>query len=193
MLPSFRRGRTHPPSRIVSSSGMERKNEHRKEAGRARGRASGSPARRGELHPRRGGGRGCSSSPAPSASTTEKSPSGGSSAAGVSVEEGYQSARLCGLNHFAMAKACLGGDLDRIVRAVRLEGYVNSAPGFREAPWVVNGERARGPSRRGCSARIGGKHARAALNINELTYDAPGGDHPDPADSFLNRRGSVFP
>ncbi|MCE2452392.1 MAG: RidA family protein, partial [Nitrospinae bacterium] len=48
---------------------------------------------------------------------------------GVTVEEGYQSARLCGLNHFAMAKHCLGGDLDRIVRAVRLEGYVNSAPG----------------------------------------------------------------
>ena len=89
---------------------------------------------------------------------------------GVSVEEGYRSARLCGLNHFAMAKESLGGDLDRIVRAVRLEGYVNSAPGFKEAPWVVNGEsdllvEVLGEER--------GKHARAALNINELTYDAP--------------------
>ena len=89
---------------------------------------------------------------------------------GVTVEQGYESARLCGLNHFAMAKHCLGGDLNRIVRAVRLEGYVNSAPGFQEAPWVVNGEsdllvEVLGEER--------GKHARAALNINELTYDAP--------------------
>lgn len=90
--------------------------------------------------------------------------------ADLSVQQGYESARLCGLNHLAMAKACLGGDLDRIVRVVRLIGYVNSAPGFREAPWVVNGEsdllvEVFGEER--------GKHARAALNINELTYDAP--------------------
>ncbi|MAE05549.1 MAG: RidA family protein [Nitrospinota bacterium] len=88
----------------------------------------------------------------------------------VTVEQGYQSARLCGLNHLAMAKHCLEGDLDRIVRMVRLVGYVNSAPGFKEAPWVVNGEsdflvEVFGDER--------GKHARAALNINELTYDAP--------------------
>ncbi len=87
----------------------------------------------------------------------------------LTVEQGYQSARLCTLNHLAMAKAVLG-DLDRIERAVRLIGYVNSAPGFTEAPWVVNGAsdllvELLGEER--------GRHARAALNINELTFDAP--------------------
>ena len=87
----------------------------------------------------------------------------------LTVEEGYQSARLCTLNHLAMAKAVLG-DLDRIERVVRLVGYVNSAPGFKEAPWVVNGASdllvdLLGEER--------GRHARAALNINELTFDAP--------------------
>ena len=61
-------------------------------------------------------------------------------------------------------------DLGRIERAVRLVGYVNSAPGFTEAPWVVNGAsdllvEVLGEER--------GRHARAALNINELTFDAP--------------------
>ncbi len=89
--------------------------------------------------------------------------------ADLTVEQGYQSARLCTLNHLAMAKAVLG-DLDRIVRVVRLIGYVNSAPGFTEAPWVVNGAsdllvELLGEER--------GRHARAALNINELTFDAP--------------------
>ena len=87
----------------------------------------------------------------------------------LTVEEGYKSARLCTLNHLAMAKAVLG-DLDRIERVVRLVGYVNSAPGFKEAPWVVNGASdllvdLLGEER--------GRHARAALNINELTFDAP--------------------
>ncbi|MFC1491893.1 RidA family protein [Nitrospinota bacterium] len=89
--------------------------------------------------------------------------------ADLTVEEGYQSARLCTLNHLAMAKSVLG-DLDRIERAVRLVGYVNSAPGFKEAPWVVNGAsdllvELLGPER--------GRHARAALNVGELTFDAP--------------------
>ena len=88
----------------------------------------------------------------------------------LTIEQGYQSARLTGLNHLAMAKACLDGDLDRVVRVVRLVGYVNAAPGFKEAPWVVNGEsdllvEVFGEEK--------GKHARAALYQNELTYDAP--------------------
>jgi enamine deaminase RidA (YjgF/YER057c/UK114 family) len=87
----------------------------------------------------------------------------------LTVEEGYQSARLCTLNHLSMAKSVLG-DLDRIVRVVRLIGYVNSAPGFKEAPWVVNGAsdllvELLGKER--------GRHARAALNVNELTFEAP--------------------
>ena len=83
---------------------------------------------------------------------------------------GQQAARLSALNVLAHAKKALDGDLDRIERVVRLIGYVNSAPGFNEAPWVVNGAsdlliEVLGEER--------GRHARAALNINELTFDAP--------------------
>src|SRR5690606_38658049 len=45
----------------------------------------------------------------------------------LNVEQGYQSARLTTINHLSMMKAVLG-KLDRIVRVVRLIGYVNAAP-----------------------------------------------------------------
>ena len=86
----------------------------------------------------------------------------------LTVEQGYQSARFMAINHLAMMKAVIG-DLDRIVRIVKMVGYVNAAPGFREAPWVLNGAS-------DLYVQIwgeNGKHARAALYQNELTYDAP--------------------
>jgi enamine deaminase RidA (YjgF/YER057c/UK114 family) len=87
----------------------------------------------------------------------------------LSVKQGYQSARLTAINHLAMIKAVIG-DLDNVVRIVKLIGYVNAAPGFTEAPWVLNGAsdllvEVFGPER--------GRHARAALYQNELTLDAP--------------------
>lgn len=87
----------------------------------------------------------------------------------LTVEQGYQSARLTAINHLAMMKAVIG-DLDNVIRIVKLIGYVNAAAGFKEAPWVLNGAsdllvQAFGPER--------GRHARAALYQNELTYDAP--------------------
>src|SRR5438105_2178922 len=51
----------------------------------------------------------------------------------VTIDGGYASARLMAINHLAMAKAVLG-DLDRVTRVIRLLGFVNSAPGFRDAP-----------------------------------------------------------
>ena len=51
---------------------------------------------------------------------------------GMDVDEGYQAARLCGLNLIAQAKAAAGGDLDRIKRVVKLGGFVNSAAGFTD-------------------------------------------------------------
>jgi enamine deaminase RidA (YjgF/YER057c/UK114 family) len=87
----------------------------------------------------------------------------------LTMDQGYQSARLTAINHLAMIKAVIG-DLDNVIRIVKLIGYVNAAPGFKEAPWVLNGAsdllvQAFGPER--------GRHARAALYQNELTYDAP--------------------
>src|SRR5205823_2855435 len=58
--------------------------------------------------------------------------------AGVSVEQGNAAARGCGINLLSQIKAALG-DLDKVVRVVRLGGFVNSAPDFLEGPKVLNG------------------------------------------------------
>jgi enamine deaminase RidA (YjgF/YER057c/UK114 family) len=57
----------------------------------------------------------------------------------VGVEQGQAAARQCALNLLAQAKAALGGDLDRIVRIVRLGGFVNATPDFVNHPEVING------------------------------------------------------
>ena len=87
----------------------------------------------------------------------------------LTVEEGYQSARLVAINHLAMIKAVIG-DLDNVVRIVKMIGYVNAAPGFTEAPWVLNGA---SDLLVEVFGKEKGSHARAALYQNELTYDAP--------------------
>ena len=56
----------------------------------------------------------------------------------LDLAKGCEAARLCALNILAQAKAALR-DLDRIVQLVRLNGFVNSAPGFTDHPKVLNG------------------------------------------------------
>ena len=87
----------------------------------------------------------------------------------VSVEEAYQSARLCAINHLAQAKAVLG-DLDRIVRVVQLIVYVNGVPGFEKAPFVSNG--ASDLFVEGFGAEKAAM-ARASLSVPDLMYTAP--------------------
>lgn len=55
------------------------------------------------------------------------------------VDEGYQAARLCGLNIIAQLKAACGGDLDRVAACLKLGGFVNSAPEFGDQPKIING------------------------------------------------------
>ncbi len=57
----------------------------------------------------------------------------------LAVDDGYQAARLCGLNLLAQARAACGGDLDRVKRVVKLGGFVNCMPDFTDHPKVVNG------------------------------------------------------
>jgi enamine deaminase RidA (YjgF/YER057c/UK114 family) len=57
----------------------------------------------------------------------------------LTIEEGRAAARLCALNILAQLEAACDGDLDRVVRCVKLGGFVNSAPDFFEQPKVVNG------------------------------------------------------
>ena len=80
------------------------------------------------------------------------------------VEEGQEAARLCGLNLIAQAKAACEGDLDRVVRCVKLTGFVNSMPDFTDQPKVMNGASDLMTEVFGES----GRHARAAIGVNTL-------------------------
>jgi enamine deaminase RidA (YjgF/YER057c/UK114 family) len=57
----------------------------------------------------------------------------------VSLEDGIKSARLCAINVLAQLKEALGGDLDRVVRVVKLLGFVNATADFKDHPKVING------------------------------------------------------
>lgn len=86
----------------------------------------------------------------------------------LSVEEGYQAARICMINLLSMAKQEIG-DLNNIKQIVKLIGFINSAPGFKQQSQVLNGasellEEIFGDA---------GKHARSAIATNELPGDSP--------------------
>jgi enamine deaminase RidA (YjgF/YER057c/UK114 family) len=55
------------------------------------------------------------------------------------IERGKEATKLSALNVLAQMKVALGGDLDRIVRCVKLGVFVNSAPDFKGQPVVANG------------------------------------------------------
>lgn len=83
------------------------------------------------------------------------------------LEEGQEAARICAVNLLAALRAHLG-DLDKIVRIVKLQAFVNSKTGFMQQHIVVNaasqllydalGEK--------------GHHARTAVGVNQLPMDA---------------------
>lgn len=86
----------------------------------------------------------------------------------VTIEQAYEMARNCALNHLAKIKLALG-DLDRVERIVKVTGYVNVAPGFIDMPKVVNGESDLLVQLWGER----GQHTRAAVGVASLGGDAP--------------------
>jgi enamine deaminase RidA (YjgF/YER057c/UK114 family) len=86
----------------------------------------------------------------------------------ITLEQAYDAARNCALNHLAIIKAALG-DLDRVERIVKVIGYVNVAPGFVDMPKVVNGESDLLVQLFGER----GRHTRAAVGVSSLSQDAP--------------------
>lgn len=86
----------------------------------------------------------------------------------VTIEEGQELAKVCALNALAHVRAYLGS-LDRVVRAVRVGGFVASAEGFTQQPQVVDG----------ASQLLvdvfgeAGQHARAAVGVAELPAGVP--------------------
>ncbi|MEV0899798.1 RidA family protein [Actinoplanes sp. NPDC049802] len=94
-------------------------------------------------------------------------PQVGKVGAEVTVEEATALARLCALNALAAIDALVG--LGRIVKIVKVGGFVASAPGFTAQPAVVNGASDL------FAAVLGeqGRHARAAVGVAELPLGAP--------------------
>ncbi len=82
----------------------------------------------------------------------------------VDLEAAQKAARLCGLSLLAQMKAACEGDLDRVVRVVKLGGFVQAGPDFVQIPQVVNG----------CSDLMveafgdAGRHARSAVGVYKL-------------------------
>jgi len=56
-----------------------------------------------------------------------------------SVPQAQEAAKTCALNILGQLKDACGGDLDRVVRVVKLGGFVNSTPEFSDQPKVING------------------------------------------------------
>ena len=84
----------------------------------------------------------------------------------LTVEEGYEAAKLCALNCLAAAKSALG-NLDRVERVVKVNGFVNSASGFTEQAKVMNGAS-------DLLAQVfgeKGRHARTSVGVAELPMD----------------------
>jgi enamine deaminase RidA (YjgF/YER057c/UK114 family) len=80
------------------------------------------------------------------------------------VEQGYEAARLCGLNLLAQARAACGGDLDKLRRLLKMVGFVNCPPDFTDHPKVMNGAS-------DLMAEVlgdAGKHARVAVGVGSL-------------------------
>ena len=87
--------------------------------------------------------------------------------AGVSVEDGQKAARASAVNVLAQIKVALG-DLDKVVRVVRLGGFINSAPDFIDTPKVMNGASDLMVTAFGDR----GRHARTTIGVASLPLDA---------------------
>ena len=85
----------------------------------------------------------------------------------VDLETAQKAARLCGINLIAQMKAACDGDLDRVVRVVKLGGFVQAGPDFYDIPPVLNG----------CSDLMveafgeAGRHARSAVGVYKLPFN----------------------
>jgi enamine deaminase RidA (YjgF/YER057c/UK114 family) len=82
----------------------------------------------------------------------------------LDLETAKRAAKTCGINLIAQMKAALDGDLSRVRRIVKLNGFVQAGPTFFEIPQVLNG----------CSDLMvevfgdAGRHARSAVGVYRL-------------------------
>jgi enamine deaminase RidA (YjgF/YER057c/UK114 family) len=84
--------------------------------------------------------------------------------ADVDLEAAQGAARLCGINLLAQMKAACDGDLDRVIRVVKLGGFVQAGPDFFDIPKVVNGA----SDLMVLAFGDAGRHARSAVGVYRL-------------------------
>jgi enamine deaminase RidA (YjgF/YER057c/UK114 family) len=84
----------------------------------------------------------------------------------MTIEQGAAAARACAISLLAQVKAACGGDLDRLVRVIKLTGFVTSDPAFGDQPMVING------ASDFMVAALGdaGRHARSAVGVAALPF-----------------------
>jgi enamine deaminase RidA (YjgF/YER057c/UK114 family) len=87
---------------------------------------------------------------------------------GIDAAVGQEAARLCAINVLAQARAALGGDLGRLVRCVRLGGFINADPAYAGLAPVMNGASDLMVAAMGDA----GRHARSTIGVAELPLDA---------------------
>ncbi len=80
------------------------------------------------------------------------------------LEQGAAAAKLCAISLLTQLKIACDGEIDRLVRVVKLTGFVNSTPDFIQQPQVING------ASDFFVAALGdrGRHARAAVSAASL-------------------------
>ncbi|HEX2562111.1 RidA family protein [Phenylobacterium sp.] len=88
----------------------------------------------------------------------------GTVGADVDMDTAVKAAQLCGLNLIAQMRAACEGDLDRVVRVVKLGGFVQAAEGFSAIPQVINGASDLMVEAFGDL----GRHARSAVGVYRL-------------------------
>lgn len=86
--------------------------------------------------------------------------------ADMDVEAGAAAARTCAISLLSQVKAACDGDIDRLVRVVKLTGFVNSTGDFGDQPKVINGAsdflvEALGEA---------GRHSRSAVSAGALPF-----------------------
>lgn len=86
----------------------------------------------------------------------------------LTIEEGYDAAKIVMLNCLAVIKQEVG-DLSKVKQIVKLLAWVNSAPNFTKQPLVINGASDLLIELFGEK----GRHARSAVSANELPFDIP--------------------
>ena len=86
---------------------------------------------------------------------------------GLGLEDGARAAQLSALNILAQIRTAVGGDWQKMVRIVRLCGYVNATPDFTHHPAVINGASELFVELFGER----GRHTRSAVGVASLPMD----------------------